>query len=86
MVMIESAADSSTPYLCAAIAAQADFVDTRLHKMRDLELSRRIDDGIVTPDDLAPLAMTPLGGRGVFLGRLAALAAHEDAALRTAAL
>ncbi|MGE3761956.1 MAG: hypothetical protein AB7L94_06880 [Kofleriaceae bacterium] len=54
--------------------------------MRDLELSRRIDDGIVTPDDLAPLAMTPLGGRGVFLGRLAALAAHEDAALRTAAL
>jgi hypothetical protein len=44
--------------------------------MRDLELSRRIDTGVVTPDDLAPLAVTPLAGRGMFLARLAKLAEH----------
>ncbi|MFN0252633.1 MAG: hypothetical protein ACKV2T_37500 [Kofleriaceae bacterium] len=54
--------------------------------MRDLELSRRIDTGVVTPDDLAALAATPLAGRGMFLARLAKLAEHEDAALRKATL
>ena len=54
--------------------------------MRDLELSRKIDAGTVSADELAPLAVTPVAGRGAFLARLVVLAEHEDAELRKAAL
>jgi|GEM_PF-2442543 len=54
--------------------------------MRDLELSRRIDAGLVSAGELAPLAVTPLGGRGAFLARLVTLTEHADVELRTAAL
>ena len=74
--MIESAADS----------AASNFVDTTHGRMRDLELSRRIDAGLVSADDLAPLAVTPLGSRGAFLARLVTLTEHADGEVRTAAL
>jgi hypothetical protein len=54
--------------------------------MRDLELSRRFDANTVSPEELAPLAVTPLGGRGAFLARLVTLAEHADPELRKAAL
>lgn len=84
--MIESAADSAAPYLRAAIAARPDSVNNSVVQMRDLELSRKIDSGVVSPAELSPLAVTPVGGRGAFLGRLVTLAEHADAELRTAAL
>lgn len=54
--------------------------------MRDLELSRRIDAGVVSAEDLAPLAAASLGARAGLLARVVPLTEHADANVRVAAL
>src|SRR5512140_1533424 len=54
--------------------------------MRDLELWRQLRAGTATPAALDAVAAWPLGRRAAYLGWIAPLAAHDEPAMRVAAL
>src|SRR4051794_21854512 len=54
--------------------------------MRDLEISRRLATGAVTPDEVTVLGQATLAGRAAMFGHVLALADHADPAMRAAAL